>query len=127
MARLSMICVAGALGTAVRYGVALAAPKVLGAAFPYGTLIVNVGGSFILAVLMGLSLHSAAISPAVRLTLGTGFCGGLTTYSTFNYETLQLLQEKAWLVAATNVTVTLVSCMGAAFLGWMVAAAMVGK
>src|SRR5262245_35972023 len=99
MARVLLICLAGALGTGARYWASDAALRALGPTFPYGTLFVNVAGSFFLAVLMYLSVVAGVLSPTMRLTLGTGFCGGFTTYSTFNYETLAYLREGAWLLA----------------------------
>src|SRR5262249_264925 len=104
--RFALVCLAGALGTGARYWASTAALRAFGPAFPYGTLIVNVVGSFVLAAIMQLSLRSL-VSPDLRLVLGTGFCGGFTTYSTFNLETMQALREGAWALAAANVVGTL--------------------
>ncbi len=106
------------LGANARYLVNRLMASWLGTAFPYGTLVVNVGGSFILAVVMYLGVRAGLLSPTLRLTLGTGFCGGFTTYSTFNYETVKLLQEGAWLLGAANVLVTLAACALAGLAGW---------
>ena len=127
MGRVLIICLAGAAGTGARYWASAAALKALGPTFPYGTLFVNVVGSFLLAIIMYLSVTAGVLSPTLRLTLGTGFCGGFTTYSTFNYETMKYLQERAWLLAASNIAVTLAACMAAGFLGWLVASAVFGK
>ena len=115
------ICVGGALGTGSRYLVGVWAAKALGAGFPYGTLIVNVVGSFLISVVMYLSVDAGAIPLPVRLFLTTGFMGGFTTYSSFNYETLKLFQSGAWGIAATNLLATLLSCAGAGLLGLSVA------
>jgi fluoride exporter len=125
MTRVLIICLAGALGTAARYGVSLAAPRWLGVGFPWGTLIVNVVGSFLLSGIMWLGIHGLA-SPTVRLALGTGFCGGFTTYSTFNYETLRLFQERAFLLGAMNLLGTLLACAVGGVLGWVGASLVFG-
>jgi CrcB protein len=83
--------------------------------FPWGTLTVNVAGSLLLGVLAGAA---DSVTPAVGAALGTGLCGALTTYSTFSYETLRLLETKARLYAAANVVVALVLGVGAAAVGW---------
>jgi fluoride exporter len=92
MERFFWICLAGGLGTGTRYLVGLWATERFGTAFPYGTLIVNVAGCFLLAVVMKLAVDTAPVAPTVRLALTVGFIGGLTTYSSFNYEATTLLQ-----------------------------------
>jgi fluoride exporter len=121
VAQFIWICVGGALGTGSRYLVGIWAARALGTAFPYGTLIVNVVGSFLISVVMVLSIDSGVIPLPVRLFLTTGFMGGFTTYSSFNYETLRLLQSGAFGAAATNVLATLLACAAAGLLGLVVA------
>jgi CrcB protein len=104
-------------GTLARYGVSVWCQQRLGAAFPYGTLIVNFVGSFLLGAIMQLSLTTEVLTPTVRLTLTTGMMGGFTTYSTFNYETLKLFQDRAWLAGAVNVGSTLIGCLAGGLLG----------
>jgi CrcB protein len=87
--------------------------------FPWGTLGVNVGGSFILGALM-----AGDVSNPVRVLLGVGFCGALTTYSTFGYETVRLVEDRAYFYAAANVTASIVAGLGAAFCGAAVASAL---
>ena len=82
---------------------------------PYGTLAVNLLGSFALALLM--SLPGRFEDPQLRLLLGTGFMGGFTTYSTFNLETLRLLEAGDWRRASLYLTLTLGGCMAGALLG----------
>jgi CrcB protein len=89
--------------------------------FPWGTLAVNVVASFLLG---GLTGGAADVSPAVALALGTGFCGALSTYSTFSYETLRLLENRARFLAVANVVVALVAGFGAVALGWTVGRAL---
>jgi CrcB protein len=126
MGRFLLICFAGALGTGARYLIGIWAGKALGASFPYGTFIVNVVGSFLIAVIMQTALTTDLISPTLRLTLTTGFMGGLTTYSTFNYETLRYFEERAWGAGLANAGVTLFGCLGAGVLGLAVAKRLVG-
>jgi len=117
MGRLIWIGLGGALGTLARYGVGVWSQERFGAAFPFGTLIVNLVGSFLLGAIMQLSLSTDLVGPTVRLTLGTGVMGGFTTYSTFNYETLKFFQDRAWLAGALNVAVTLAGCLVGGLLG----------
>jgi CrcB protein len=121
MIRFLWICFAGALGTGTRYLVGLWAGRALGTAFPYGTLMVNVAGCFLIAAIMHVSLSTELVSPTLRLTLTTGFMGGLTTYSSFNYETTRLLQERAWGPGLMNFAVTTTACFAAGLLGLAVA------
>ena len=127
MSRLAWICLGGALGTGARYllsGWTLAA---LGAGFPWGTLAVNLIGSFAIGGVMHVSLTTALLSPTLRLTLTTGVMGGFTTYSAFNYESLRLAQDGAWLLAAANVVAMVAGCLAAGAAGVWVARLIVGR
>jgi CrcB protein len=117
MARLWWIGFGGFVGTLARYLLAGWALKRLGTGFPYGTLTVNVLGSLVLGGLMYVGLNTG-MNPTVRLGLTTGFCGGFTTYSTFNYETLHYFQERAWAIGALNIATTVVACLVAGLVGW---------
>ena len=89
-------------------------------AFPYATLIVNLVGSFLIALILELSLRIASFSPQLRLALTTGFMGGLTTYSSFNYETTTLATTGHAARAMLNVGVTLIGCFLAGLAGmWL--------
>ena|SRR5258708_24561642 len=121
MARVLLVGLAGALGTLTRYGVGLWAGRTLGTGFPYGTFIVNVAGCFLIALVAQLAISTTLISPTLRLTLTTGFMGGLTTYSSFNLETTNLLRERAWAAGLGNVGITLAACFAAGMLGMVVA------
>jgi CrcB protein len=126
MTRVLWISLGGAVGTAARYLLSGWLLRALGPAFPYGTLAVNVIGSFLLGAIMHVGLNTTILSPGARLVLGTGVMGGFTTYSTFNYETLQYLQEGAWGLAGLNVSATLVICLMAGALGVVAARLVVG-
>jgi len=126
MERLLWICLAGAAGTGARYLVALWAAQRLGSVFPYGTLIVNLAGCFVIAALM----HAALLlgwSPTLRAALTIGFLGGFTTYSSFNYETMQLLEEGAPATAMLNVGATLAGGLVAGWLGLVLARELIGR
>ena len=121
MTRLLLIGLAGALGTCSRYLIGLGAGRVFGAGFPFGTLIVNVVGCFLIAAVTEVAMTTDLISPTLRLTLTTGFMGGLTTYSSFNLETTKLLQDRAWYAGLVNFSATVLGCFFAGLLGLAVA------
>ena len=126
MERLLWICLAGAVGTGARYLIALWAAQRLGSAFPHGTLIVNLIGCFAIAVLM----HAALVlgwPPTVRAAATIGFIGGLTTYSSFNYETSRLLEEGAASAAAMNAVATIAGAFVAGWLGMLCARLLLGR
>jgi CrcB protein len=126
MAQLFWICFAGALGSGARYLVGLWALRVLGSGFPYGTLIVNLVGSFLIAFILELAIGASWITPTLRLALTTGFLGGLTTYSSFNNETLRYFDERAWGLGALNMVVTAGGCLIAGVVGLVLARRIAG-
>ena len=89
--------------------------------FPWGTLMVNVVASFVLGVVTGAV---GVLAPGISIAVGAGFCGALSTYSTFTYETLRLLETRARFLALANVVVALVAGLGAAVTGWAAGAAL---
>lgn len=117
MERFLLVCVGGALGSGARYLVASWAASAWPSTLPVGTALVNVVGSWFIAVVMDLSLRAGALSPDLRLFLVTGVAGGFTTYSAFNHETLQFLEERAYLLAGAYVSGMVVLCLGAGLLG----------
>jgi CrcB protein len=127
MTRFLLVCAGGAAGTAARYLTALWAGATFGPAFPFGTLIVNVAGSFLIAFIMHIGITTEWISNDVRLMLTTGVMGGFTTYSTFNYETTGYFREGAWLLGFANVAITLLGCLAAGIAGLAVGRLMVGR
>ncbi len=104
-----LVCAGGAIGSGARYLVATWSARALGADFPRGTLIVNMLGSFVLALLF--SLPASWVSPEARLFVGAGVLGGFTTYSSFNYETLALLDGGSAGLALANVAATVAGCL----------------
>jgi CrcB protein len=119
MARLLWICLGGAAGTGARYLLSLWIFRLTGPGFPYGTLAVNVIGSFLLGFILQFSLTTESMSPTLRLALTTGVMGGFTTYSTFNAETLGFLREGAWGMGLAYLGSTVAACLAAGTLGFL--------
>jgi CrcB protein len=117
MLRFLSICLGGAIGSGARYLLCTFAQAMLGSAFPYGTLAVNLIGSFLICAVMRLGLASDLVSPSVRLFLTTGILGGFTTYSAFDYETFRMSQQGSHASAAFYVALTVVSCFLAGMAG----------
>ncbi|MCL7425699.1 MULTISPECIES: fluoride efflux transporter CrcB [unclassified Streptomyces] len=116
-----LLVVAGAMvGAPLRYLTDRAVRSRCESVFPWGTFAVNITGCLVLGLLTG------AASPDVRLLLGTGLCGALTTYSTFSYETLRLAGTGAGLTAFGNVVGSVAAGLGAAFAGVWLAGALWG-
>jgi len=113
-----LVALGGLLGAPLRYYVDWIIQARLDALFPWGTLTVNVTGSFILG-----ALAAAPTPQALQLAVGVGFCGALTTYSTFGYETIRLSEDGSTFHAAVNTAANVIAGLAAAFLGWTLAAA----
>ncbi|MBV1949859.1 fluoride efflux transporter CrcB [Streptomyces sp. BV129] len=120
-----LVIVGGMAGAPLRYLTDRAVQKRHDAAFPWGTLTVNVLGCLILGLLTG-AVTAGAASSHVQLLIGTGLCGALTTYSTFSYETLRLTETGTRHLAAANVAASVAAGLGAAFMGTALAEAVWG-
>jgi CrcB protein len=101
----------GAMGCLARYAVSGWMYALLGRALPWGTLVVNIAGSFLLGVIMEGSLRSTLLTPELRIGLTVGFLGGFTTFSTFSYETFRLLEEGSLLQAGANILLNVLVCV----------------
>ena len=112
---------AGAVGAPVRYLVDGAVGDRTEGVFPWGTFLINVTGSLLLGLLTGLALYHA-FPKTPKVVLGTGFCGAYTTFSTFSFETVRLLEEGAINEAIRNAAGTLLTCAAAAAAGVAIAA-----
>lgn len=117
-----LVALGAAVGAPLRYLVDQAVRARCGTGFPWGTLTVNLFGSFLLGLLAGWPA-----GPGPAALAGTGFCGALTTYSTFGYETLRLLEEDARLLAAANVLGSVLAGLVSGLLGITLAAAWGGR
>jgi CrcB protein len=117
------VAIGGALGSMARYGIGGLVSAKFGATFPWGTLVVNVTGSFIIGFLGALTAPEGKMTPQSRVLatqlLITGVCGGYTTFSSFSLQTLNLLRDREWLYAGGNILVSVILCMIAVWLGYL--------
>jgi CrcB protein len=111
-----LVALGAAIGAPLRYLTDRTIQARHDSVFPWGTLTVNVAGSVVLGFITGLP-----VAPAVAALVGTGFCGALTTYSTFSYETLRLVQDGARFYALVNVVGSILAGLGAAYCGLLLA------
>lgn len=119
MTRFLAICLGGAIGTGARYLVTVWMARWAGTDFPWAILAINVLGSFLLAVILTLTVAAGTFPPTLQLALTVGVMGGFTTYSTFNYDTLRLLERGEGALALANVAATVLGCLAAGWLGWV--------
>jgi CrcB protein len=118
--RFFLVFAAGGLGSVLRYAIAVWSADRFGTAFPYGTLIVNISGCFLIAVAVQLAAASWWDADW-HVAVTTGLIGGFTTYSAFNEQTIQLIQTGATGAAAINIAGTFVGGLAAGWLGLVVA------
>ena len=116
MNNLLLVALGGSIGAVFRYLISIFMIQVFGSSFPFGTLLVNVLGSFLMGVIYALGQMSH-ISPELKALIGIGLLGALTTFSTFSNETLLLMQEGDWLKATLNVVLNLSLCLFMVYLG----------
>jgi CrcB protein len=115
------IAVGSALGGVSRYLVGGLIQRLLDTTFPAGTLVVNLTGSFLLGLFLRYAIDTPTLTPELRAFLTIGFCGGYTTFSTFSYESVALLEEGDWARATLYVTLSLLLSLGAMILGFAAA------
>ena len=113
-ATIAIFCAGGGL---TRYYLSGWVYNLLGRSFPYGTFVVNIIGAFFIGLIMELGLRSTMIPDTLRLGLTVGFLGGLTTFSTFSFETFSLLEDGQFLVAFTNILASVIVCLLFTWLG----------
>ncbi|ABK98464.1 fluoride efflux transporter CrcB [Pelobacter propionicus] len=119
---IALFCAGGGLA---RYYLSGWVYGLLGRAFPFGTLAVNLIGAYCIGLIMEISLRSTLIPATLRLGLTVGFMGGLTTFSTFSYETFKLLEDGQYLVAMVNALASVVMCLLCTWLGVITARALI--
>jgi CrcB protein len=112
-----LVGVGGFLGSVFRYLVTILLARQFTTSFPLGTLTVNIVGCFLIGILFALSEKGNLLTPEWRIFLTTGFCGGFTTFSTFSYESIRLLQDGEILYLSLNVIVSVVIGFASTYLG----------
>ena len=125
MTRFVLICCGGAVGTGARYLLGSLAVRWLGPDFPYGTLLINVLGSFLIGVVQHVALTTMWIPETLRLVLAVGVMGGFTTYSSFSYETIRLIETGSWPAATLYVVLTTALCLAGCLAGLALAGLLV--
>ncbi len=110
------IALFGALGCLSRYFLSGWVYNIFGSGFPYGTLAVNATGAYIIGLFMEFSIGSNLISQSLRVGITIGFLGGLTTFSTFSYETFRFLEDGEFLIASINIFIGVLVCL---FFTWV--------
>ncbi len=115
------IAVGSAIGGVGRYLLGGLVQRLATGTFPAGTLFVNLTGSFLLGLILRYAVETPGVTPELRALLTVGLCGGYTTFSTFSYETVVLLEDGDWSRAALYVTASLGLSLAATFLGFAAA------
>jgi fluoride exporter len=115
------VALGGALGSVARFGLNGLISARFGETFPWGTLIINVTGSFLIGAFAAFSDPDGRwlASPTLRQFLMIGICGGYTTFSSFSLQTLNLVREREWLYAGGNILLSVTLCLAAVWLGFM--------
>lgn len=117
------VAIGGALGSVSRYWLSGFVAARFGETFPWGTLVINVTGSFVIGIFAALAIPEGRMDSQSRMFatqfLMIGVCGGYTTFSSFSLQTLNLLREREWLYAGGNVILSVILCMIAVWLGYL--------
>jgi CrcB protein len=122
--QLSAIAAGGALGAVSRFGVSTGVYRLLGRDFPWGTLVVNLAGSLLMGALFVFFIERSAVAAEWRSAVLIGFLGAFTTFSTFSLETLALVEQGEMARALLNIGASVLLCLGACWLGMVVARAL---
>ena len=121
------VAIGGALGSVGRFWLNGMVSRSFGETFPWGTMIINVTGSFIIGVAAALAMPEGRLDTPSRAFvtqfLMIGICGGYTTFSSFSLQTLNLLRDREWLYAGGNVVLSVAFCLLAVWLGWLIGSA----
>jgi fluoride exporter len=122
------VAIGGALGSVARFWVSGFVAERYGQTFPWGTIIANVSGSFLIGLIAALASPEGRFDSPTRAWatqfLMLGICGGYTTFSSFSLQTLNLIRDREWLYAGGNVLLSVVVCMIAVWLGWLLGSAL---
>ncbi len=115
------VALGGALGSVARFGLGNLISHAIGENFPWGTVVINITGSFMIGFIEAITPTETGGTHRVtiRQFAMTGICGGYTTFSSFSLQTLNLLRARQWLYAGGNVVLSVVLCLAAVWLGWV--------
>jgi len=116
-----VISIGAIVGANARWVISRFAAKILSPIFPYGTLVINVTGSFIVGFFMIWATERVLIDPRWRLLIVVGFCGAFTTFSSYAFETMAYFEQGQWLLLLTNVVSNNLLCLGATLAGMALA------
>lgn len=119
-----VISIGAIVGANARWILSRYAARFIGTAFPYGTLFINVTGSFIVGFFMAWTTERVLVDPRWRLLVVVGFCGAFTTFSSFAFETMSYFEQGQWLLMWTNFLSNNLLCLGAAVAGMALARAL---
>ena len=118
LTKIALVMIGGSMGALSRYGISLLSVRLFGTGFPWGTLLVNLGGCFLIGLSFALADRTQLMNPSARLFFVTGFLGALTTFSTFGYETFSAIQAGSHWLAIGNVLLNNVVGLILVFLGF---------
>lgn len=121
MNEILVISLGAILGANARWVISRYAARILGPVFPYGTLMINVSGSFVVGFFMIWATERVLLDPRWRLLVVVGFCGAFTTFSSFAFETMAYFEQGQWLLLFTNILSNNLLCLGAALAGMALA------
>lgn len=117
------VALGGALGSVGRYWLSGFIASRVGEIFPWGTMLVNISGSFVIGIFAALTIPEGKLDPQARAFavqfFMIGMCGGYTTFSSFSWQTLRLMQEREWLYAGGNILLSVALCLIAVWLGFL--------
>ena len=124
MSMIMLVAVGGGIGSVLRYLIGLLTAAAWGGGFPWGTILINVVGSFVIGLVASATLEGGLLpdSPALRGFVMVGICGGFTTFSSFSLQTLELLRGGRAGLAVLNVALSVVVCFAAVAAGYQVGA-----
>lgn len=115
-----LVAIGGAVGSVARFWIGDIISARFGETFPWGTVIINITGSFLIGLFFATTTEGRWLAPPhIRAFLMTGICGGYTTFSSFSLQTLTLLQKRQWLYAGGNALLSVALCMIAVWLGYL--------
>ena len=117
MTNIMFVALGGSIGAVFRYVISILMLQLFGSSFPFGTLLVNILGSFLMGIVYAISLETSHLSPEIKAMVGVGLLGALTTFSTFSNETLLLMQEGLFVKAILNVLLNVILCIFMVYVG----------